>query len=156
MDIQFECNEFTTHELMQYIKAAFGKQINGAPFGPTNLSNWLRMKKIPEAYGAHRITSIKAITGISNVRILTVEGLTRDVLEHLDLLANGSTGPLPRMKRPRKQRTPFYYQVLEAAGQQYTRKTKVTATLPPSWNAIGIKQAQLAKARNRRNAIAGQ
>ena len=43
-------------------------------------------EKIPEAYGGHKITSIKAIEGISNARILTIEGLTREVLENLDNL----------------------------------------------------------------------
>ena len=150
MNIEFEYNEFTTHELMQYIKAAFGTQINGAAFSPTNISNWLRHKKIPEAYGGHKITSIKSITGISNVHVLTLEGLTRDVLDNLDLLRHTNAKPVPKLKQARKQRTPFYYQILEKAGKQYTRKTKQLATIPQTWKTIGIKQNQLVKPGNRK------
>jgi hypothetical protein len=156
MNIQFEYNEFTTHELMQYIKAAYGTQINGAAFRPINLSNWIRIKKIPEAYGGHRITSIKTIEGINNARVLTIEGLTRDVLVSLDLLSKKIRVEIPKLKRARKQRTPFYYKILEKAGKQYTKKTKQISTIPESWKTIGIKQNQLTKTRNRKIAINSQ
>lgn len=45
--------------------------------------------------------------------------------------------------KPRKQRTRLYYQILEAAGKQYTKKTLRQATLPVYWKEAGIKRNQI-------------
>ena len=45
--------------------------------------------------------------------------------------------------KPRKQRTKLYYQILEAAGKQFTKKTLEQATLPVYWKEAGIKRNQM-------------
>ena len=58
--------------------------------------------------------------------------------------------PLPQPRRVRKMHTPFYYQLLEQHGKQYTKKTKPAATLPDDWKALGIKQNQLPRRKSKR------
>jgi hypothetical protein len=59
MKILFEENEFTTNELLNYLKAAYRIQINGTPFSHYNINNWIRNGKIPEAYGNHKISNVE-------------------------------------------------------------------------------------------------
>jgi hypothetical protein len=146
MNIQFEDNEFTSCELLKYLKEAYGLQINGAPFVAYTINNWIRYGKIPMAYGDHKILKVVNIEQFSNAKVLTLEGLTRDTLDDLQFLKIKSFSErLPKTKRPRKHRTRFYYQLLEKVGKQYTKKT--LSILPDDWKQIGIKSNQLAKQR---------
>jgi len=55
MTIQFNDNEFTSTELMKYLKAAYSTQISGKPFSHHNLNNCISMGKLPQAYGGNKI-----------------------------------------------------------------------------------------------------
>ncbi len=148
MTIEFEDNEFTSYELLDYLKRAYGSQINGAPFSAYNINNWIRIGKIPTAYGDHLILKVVNTLEFNNYRVITVEGLTRDILSDLGLPEfNLKSGKIAKSKRPRKHRTPFYYQTLKQLGKQYTRKT--LSMLPENWKEVGIKANQLARTRYR-------
>jgi hypothetical protein len=146
MNIQFENNEFTSCELLKYLREAYGLQINGSPFVAYTINNWIRYGKIPMAYGNHKILKVENILQLSNVKVLTLEGLTRDTLDDLQFLKIKSFSErLPKTKRPRKHRTRFYYQLLEKNGKQRT-KNKLSV-LPNEWKQLGIKSNQLVKQR---------
>jgi hypothetical protein len=148
MNIEFEDNEFTSHELLDYMKGAYGSQINGAPFSAYNINNWIRMGKIPTAYGDHRILQVVITPEFNNYRVITIEGLTRDIKDALDLMEfKSQSGKAVKTKRPRKHRTTFYFQTLKKLGKQYTRKT--LSVLPKNWKEVGIKSNQLARTRYR-------
>jgi hypothetical protein len=148
MNIEFEDNEFTSHELLDYLKRAYGSQINGAPFSAYNINNWIRIGKIPMAYGDHQIIKVVVAPEFNDNRVITVEGLTRDILSDLGLLGfHLKSKKTVRTKRPRKHRTQFYYQTLKKLGKQYTRKT--LTILPENWREVGIKANQLARTRYR-------
>lgn len=148
MNIEFEDNEFTSRELLNYLKRAYGSQINGAPFSAYNINNWIRIGKIPTAYGDHRILKVVITPEFNNYRVITIEGLTRDILSDLGLLGfKLKPEKTAKAKRPRKHRTPFYYQTLKKLGKQYTRKT--LSILPENWKQVGIKANQLARTRYR-------
>ena len=148
MNIEFENNEFTSHELLDYLKRAYGSQINGAPFSPYNVNNWIRIGKIPTAYGDHRILKVVTIPEFNNYRVITIEGLTRDILGELGLLElKLKSEKISKARRPRKHRTQFYFQTLKKLGKQYTRKT--ISILPENWKGVGIKSNQLARTRYR-------
>jgi hypothetical protein len=141
MKILFEENEFTSNELLNYLKAAYRLKINGSAFSHHNINNWIRNGKIPEAYGNHKILNVEISKAFCNRRILTIDGLTRDVLDDLHLLRKAKK--FPPIKRIRKQRTELYFQILAKAGKQYTKKTKELSTLPNNWKQLGIKPNQL-------------
>ena len=148
MNIEFEDNEFTSHELLDYLKKAYGSQINGAPFYAYNINNWIRIGKIPTAYGDHKILKVVTIPEFNNHRVITIEGLTRDILNDLDLMEfKLKSEKITKTKRPRKHRTTFYFQTLKKLGKQYTRKTLLI--LPENWKEVGIKTNQLARTRYR-------
>jgi hypothetical protein len=148
MNIEFGNNEFTTHELLDYLKKAYGSQINGAQFSAYNINNWVRIGKIPTAYGDHRILKVVIIPEFNNYRVLSIEGLTRDILSDLGLMGfKLRSEKTAKTKRPRKHRTQFYYQTLKKLGKQYTRKT--LSILPENWKEVGIKANQLARTRYR-------
>jgi hypothetical protein len=148
MNIEFENNEFTTRELLDYLKKAYGSQINGAPFSAYNINNWIRIGKIPTSYGDHRIMKVVITPEFNNYRVITIEGLTRDLLSDFGLMEfKLKSGKTAKTKRPRKQRTPFYFQTLKKMGKQYTRKT--ISILPENWKEVGIKTNQLSRTRYR-------
>ena len=151
MEIQFKENEFTFHELLHYLKKAYGCQINGAPFSAYNVNNWIRAGKIPMLYGDHRILNVVKTPEFGGLKVFTLEGLTRDTLEDLHLIQVESfRNELPKIKRPRKHRTRLYYKILERNGKQYTKKT--ISMLPDQWKLAGIKGNQLVKpSRNKRS-----
>jgi hypothetical protein len=146
MNIQFDDNEFTSIELMKYLKAAYGVQINGVSFSTYNLNNWIRMGKLPEAYGGHKIEKVAYVKSFASKRVLTLDGLTRDILNDIYLLENKiPTKRTAKTKLPRKHRTGLYFQILEKAGKQYTIRTKEQSTIPEDWKLAGIKSNQLAR-----------
>lgn len=143
MNIEYTANEFTISEVLDYLKAAFGYQINGSPFKSHNIHNWIRLRKLPDAYGGYKIQDVINVKGISKVIVL--EGLNREILGELQMLSRTPIIELPQSKKPRKQRTKLYYESLEKAGKQYTRKTKKLATISNQWKAAGIKPNQLVR-----------
>ena len=148
MTIQLEENEFTTKELLHFLRIAYNTQINGKPFTVPIIRNWIRIKHFPAAYGGYRIVSTKIYKQLGGIRVLDIEGLTRkDVEEMIGSMndnANIKINIMPiKNKKPRKQRTKLYYQILEAAGKQYTKKTLKQATLPLYWKEAGIKRNQI-------------
>lgn len=152
MTYSFAANEATSWEVLEYLKRAYGVQINGTPFSIYNLNNWIRMKKLPEAYGGYKILAVTRYKELGNLMVLTLEGWNRmDVEDLVDSLTDFDTTRSQRRKkdvspkavRPRKHRTDFYYQLLEQAGKQYTKKTLKAATLPKYYKEAGIKANQL-------------
>ncbi len=149
MDYQFAPNEFTAVELLQFFNNAYGSQINGSPFTYNTLQNWKRLKKIPVAYGGYKIISTTRYKHLGNLLVFKIEGLTREDAEGMigSFDENHSTIKFTSLSnknlKPRKQRTKLYYQTLEAAGKQYTKKTLEQATLPKYWKEAGIKRNQM-------------
>jgi hypothetical protein len=84
--------------------------------------------------------------------VLTIEGLNRAEGENLvgalsDYQKANSherkQGNIAKQTRPRKQRTLLYYQILDKAGKQYTKKTLKAATLVKYWKESGSKRNQI-------------
>ena len=141
MDYQFASNEFTANELLQFYSQAYGTQINGTPFTYNSLQNWRQLKKIPVAYGGYKIISATRYKHLNNLLVLKIDGLTREDVEAMIGSFSDGNSRVKNLK-PRKQRTKLYYQILEAAGKQFTKKTLEQATLPVYWKEAGIKKNQ--------------
>ena len=141
MQIEFSDNEFTCSDLLRYLRTCFGLQINGSPFTIHTINNWIRIGKIPMLYGDHRILRVEIFPKLNGLKVLTIEGMTRDLLVDLHLLEPKPFKPLPKTMRVRKHRTKLYYQILEKHGKQNTKKT--LSMLPDSWKLMGIKYNQL-------------
>ena len=81
------------------------------------------------------------------MRVLTIEGLTREEVEAMiGSMQNDNNIKKPIASKnslPRKQRTRLYYQTLESAGKQYTKKKLAESTLPHYWKEAGIKKNQM-------------
>jgi hypothetical protein len=145
MKIQFQENEFTRTDILQYLTKAYGRQLNGNRFSIHNLNNWARVGKIPNLYGGHRILQVDTYPIGKGIKIYTLEGLTRDIVKDVDLLPNKTplTKRVDKRTLPRKHRTQYYYDILAKHGKQYTRRTLSDSILPDNWKEIGIKQNQL-------------
>lgn len=149
MTIRFLENEFTTLELVYFLKKAYKTQINTKPFTAAVIRNWIRIKHFPAAYGGYKIISTKVYKEYGSIRTLMIDGLTRVDVEDMigsfkDLYGNIKV-EINSWKelKPRKQRTKLYYDILDAAGKQYTKKTLKRSTLPLYWKAAGIKRNQI-------------
>ena len=138
MTISYANNEFTGRELLMFVTAAFGCQINGKPFKAYHINNWIRLGKFPDAYGGYCIIQLERFL---SYRVITLQGLTREILEDLQTHKTICINP-PIAKAPRKQRTRLYYEILEKTGRQFTLRTKKAATIPDNWNTIGMKRNQ--------------
>jgi hypothetical protein len=143
MIVNYADNEFTGYELLSFITAAFGCQVNGKPFKGYHLNNWIRIGKVPDAYGGYKILSVEKVKALDNRKILVLDGITRDALADIQHYSLQINSPSIQIKKPRKQRTLLYYELLERAGKQHTRKTRTAATIPNQWKIIGIKRNQL-------------
>lgn len=152
MEYQFEDNEFTSWDILEFLKNVYGAQVNGSPFTNINIQNWIRNKKLPEFYGGHRIIKTERYQELNNLLVLTLENLSRSELTDLVGCLSDFTETLNRRraidkiasnKKPRKHRTGLYYQILNKANKQYTKKTIRQATLPDDWKGAGIKGNQL-------------
>ena len=157
MTIELAQNEFTTNEVLHFLRVAYNTQISGKPFTVAIIRNWIRIKHFPLMYGGYKIPSTKIYKQFGDVRVLIIEGLTRMEVEGMiGSLHNAEYGdPKPEKNiskniKPRKQRTKLYYQTLDAAGKQYTKKTLKQATLPLHWKVAGIKRNQMVN-KSRRN-----
>lgn len=149
MKIEFEDNEFTTQELLSFLKTAYVSQINGKPFTGATIRNWIEIRHFPIAYGGYKIVSNNLYKQYGNMRVLALDGLTRgDVVAMIGSMQNDRNikkiAPI-KIALPRKQRTKLYYQTLQAAGKQYTKKMLAQSTLPLYWKEAGIKKNQLVK-----------
>ena len=143
MILEYANNELTSGELLEFVIAAFGCQVNGKPFKSYHVNNWIRLGKVPDVYGGFKILNVEDIKGLRNCRVLVLDGLARSVLEDIQNIAAQANDEIHITNRPRKQRTRLYYDLLEKAGRQYTRKSKKVATIPDQWKVIGIKRNQL-------------
>src|SRR5437879_3882372 len=132
MIYEFASNEATGWEVLEYLRRAYGTQISGAPFTIYNLNNWIRIKKLPEAYGGNKIIAAQRYKELGNLMVLTIDGWNRAEVAYLvghlsdyEETKNHKRKQDTRAKsaRPRKQRTRLYYEILDKAGKQYTKKT---------------------------------
>jgi hypothetical protein len=151
MQIHFEENEFTTTELLKYLKAAYGKQMNGSHFQLYHIHSWIRYGKVPEIYGGYKITDARKYKELGEMVVITLEGFTRDeMLANIDALKTIKV-PAVNKRKPHKQRTKLYYQILTKAGKQYTEKTLEQATLPTFWKEAGGKANQVVRGRKKQS-----
>ena len=81
MNFAFESNEFTAWDLLEYLQRAYGAQISGQPFTIHNINVWIRMKKLPDAYGGNKIVQVDRYKELGNLRVLTIERLDREDIE---------------------------------------------------------------------------
>lgn len=152
MKIEFQNNEFTKSDILEYLTKAYGGQVNGKRFTAHSLNNWEMMKKIPNYYGGHKILKVEKQTIGKPIKIYTLEGLTRDDIKDIDLLPNKfpvNKNKVDRRTIHRKKRTQLYYDILAKAGKQYARKTLKDSILPDNWKEQGIKQNQLPRRRKK-------
>jgi hypothetical protein len=148
MNLQLKENEFTSYELVNYFRKGYGRQLNGAPFYPYTINNWIRRKKVPVAYGGHRIEEVRYMKEFDR-RILTLTGLTRDALEELQSFNFIVPEAIPdKTRRPHKHRTRLYYELLGKIRSKSNGKSN--SMLPDNWLELGIRQNQLAKTRYRK------
>lgn len=144
MNIKFEENEFTTQELLCFLRSAYVIQINGKPFTGAVIRNWIEIKHFPLAYGGYQIVSNILYKQYGNMRVLTLEGITRkEMIEMAGSQDGNNKLQAVSLTKPRKQRTKLYYQILQSAGKQYTKKKLSVSTLPLYWKEAGIKKNQL-------------
>jgi hypothetical protein len=152
MKFEFEQNEFTVWNLLEYLKGLYGCQINGNRFSSSILHRWIRLKKLPEAYGGNKIIHAVRYKELSNLLVLSVEGISRDEVTYLIGSLDNYEQTLNKKRKkdvlqtkniPHKQRTKLYFETLDKAGKQYTKKRLAQSTLPLYWKEAGIKKNQL-------------
>jgi hypothetical protein len=148
MIFTFEANEFTTWDLLEYVERAYGAQVSRQPFTIHNVNVWIRMKKLPDAYGGNRILRDDRYKELDNLRIITVEHLNRKDIEavfgtlsRFTEALNKSRAQTPRIRK-QKLRTELYYRVLGSRGKQ----GKVVA-IPDNYRMVGIKENQFKRRR---------
>jgi hypothetical protein len=154
MSYEYAFNEISASELLEYLKRAYGCQINGSPFSSISINNWLRQKAVPQAYGGYKILMATRYKALGNLLVLTLDGFNREEMEALvgSLCDYEETknrlrkqDQLPKESGPRKKRTRLYYQFLKKGGKQWTKKTLDQAILPLYYKEAGVKQNQLPK-----------
>jgi hypothetical protein len=155
MKYKFEENEFTTWQLLEFMKQSYGRQLNGSSFTSTNIQNWIRQKAIPALYGGYKIVAVKKYKELNNLLVLTLNGLSRKEAEKLigSLSSFEETRnkkrrlePISKSTRPRKLRTKFYFQMLPKS-KQYTKALLDQSTIPNFWKHTGIRRNQMVKRR---------
>lgn len=143
MEYQLESDEFTTWTLLEYLKLAFGAQINGKPFAVSNILFWVRTGKLPESYGGHRIYEAQRYKELNNILTFRVEHLNREEIEemigqldHYAVHLKSKQRVAESKKRGRKKvRTELYYQMLPE------RKRRGTV-VPNNYAELGISKKQ--------------
>lgn len=143
MTFQLESDEFTTWTLLEYLKLAFGAQVNGRAFTIRTIDPWLRASKIPESYGGHRIYQQCRHKALNNVLTFRVEHLNRHDIEEMIGKLDGYTETLnkrrvaPKKKGGRKKvRTELYYQSLPLRRRRGT-------VIPNNYAELGITKQQI-------------
>ena len=159
MRYEFAQNEFTSWDILEYLRLIYGTQINGSPFTSGNIQNWIRSGKLPEFYVGYKIAHTERYKEQGNLLVITVEGLSREqLIEIAGSLSNYAetsnrrrkADVIPKIKRPRKLRTQLYYKTLEKIGKQSTKRTLNNCILPNNWKESGIKANQLVLKKNRK------
>lgn len=148
MIFTFEQNEFTTWDLLEYMERAYGAQVSGQPFTIYNVNVWIRMKKLPDAYGGNRILHDDRYKELGNLRVITIAHLNREDIEaaygtlgRFTEALNKSRAQTPRIRK-QKLRTELYYRQLGSRG----RKGKAIA-IPDNYMMVGIKENQFKRRR---------
>ncbi|MBN8856568.1 MAG: hypothetical protein BGO55_24045 [Sphingobacteriales bacterium 50-39] len=143
MRIEFEGNEFTTWDLLEYLQRGYGTQISGQPFTIYNVNCWIRIKKLPDAYGGNRILQVDRYKELGNLRILTIERLNREDIEAVygslskfTETLNKRRANMPREGK-RKLRTELYYQLLGSKG-----KRSRALVISDNYKEMGIRENQ--------------
>src|ERR1700744_6398378 len=151
MTIEFFDNEFTVWDVLEYLKAGYGVQVNGRPFTSSHVLNWIRGGKIPDAYGGNKISQAIRYKEIGNLLVLTIEGISREDIQYsLGALADYSETLNKRRKvdladrkcLPREQRTELYFQILDRSGKLGRARAKFLPPLPTNWKEAGIRRSQ--------------
>ncbi|HVU54940.1 MAG TPA: hypothetical protein VHD83_07785 [Puia sp.] len=142
MRIEFEANEFTAWDLLEYLQRGYGTQVSGQSFTIHNINAWIRIKKLPDAYGGNRILRVDRYKEIGNLRILTIEHLNREDIEAVYGSLNEFTEALNKRRadmpriRKKKLRTELYYQLLGSQGK------RTQTLIPDNYKEIGIRENQ--------------
>lgn len=156
MRIEFEPNEFTTYDLMEYLNRAYGSKVNGRVFRAIDLHNWARLKKIPEVYGGNRILKVTRYKQFENIRVYTIDNLYReDVIRQYGDLSTFKTNFVhSRVKEkqikqiPPAQRTKSSYELAVRKGYA-PPFTNPIAILPDNYRLLGIKSNQISQCTKR-------
>lgn len=132
-------NEFTTSELLTYLNGCYITKLNEIPFTVGSILDWIRLGKLPEAYGGYKITAQR----LSGIRILTVEGLMREDMRFVRGLAHPVATTITVMNPKRTpSRTRLYYEL--------SRQPIPDKVLPDEWKSIGIRGNQLVSGTKRK------
>ena len=111
----FDQNEFTLSELLKYLIAAFGCQLNGNCFSNQLLHRWIALKKIPELYGGHNIVAVNKYIPLGNLIVLTIDGLDREdvqfLFDHKEMRKDVFQLKAAKQRREIKRRTKLYYKI---------------------------------------------
>jgi hypothetical protein len=143
MKFEFESNELIAWDLLEYMQRAYGAQISGQPFTTHNINIWIRMKKLPDAYGGNRILRVDRYKELENLRVLTIEHLNREDIEAVYGSLSQFKETLnkrrakPSKARKQKLRTELYYQLLGSRG-----KRSKAITIPDNYKEMGIRENQ--------------
>lgn len=141
----FDDNEFSKWDLLEYVSRAYGTQISGEPFSIHNVNVWIRVKKLPDAYGGNRILDVIRYNQLDGLTMIHIDQLSRSDIEavygklsEFTRALNHSRAVTPRLKGKgkRKQRTELYHQILK------DRKSLQKPAIPNNYKELGIKENQ--------------
>lgn len=146
MTYQFASNEFIVADILEYMRRAYGRKVDGSIFTTYNVDSWLSTGKIPDAYGGNKILDITHYKELGQLKVITIEHLDRNDIEAIygslsdfRLTLNKRRAREPKARK-RKVRTELYYQILGKKSQ-----AKNPIMLPNDYRAKGIKENQLIK-----------
>ena len=60
---------------------SYGTKVDGSLFVANDVLNWIRGGKIPDVYGGNRIVSSTVYVNLNELRVLTIENLSREDIE---------------------------------------------------------------------------
>lgn len=125
-------NELLTKQVLEYLKATYGRQINGKEFTTEQILRWASIGKFPDIYGGNKIVHSRKVAIIGMVA-LTIENLDHELctfaIKHF-------TTPLYTHKTTKKKRTKLYYQLAKK------NPPSQASVLPDNYKELGIKRNQ--------------
>jgi hypothetical protein len=134
MNVDFDDNECTVSELVEYLNKVYGATLSGSKFIVPLIFEWMKSKQLPPSYGGNKILSQRKHKHVGYV--LTIEGFSRELMEYAQ--AANMEPVNKKTKRKPKKRTRAYYLALKSK----IRSIPEDNLLPDNWKEIGIKRNQ--------------